>query len=305
MKTVILNETDQSLQIVLGGAVTTNQVRFVAQYVDVDTTASPRTYTPDNTHGTSNDTTDVDAVAAPASNHYREVYELTVYNQDTVTVNLTVKLDDGGTERIFFKGNLAVGGTWNLSTFDAAGSLALALDDLTDVGISGAAAGQVLAHNGSGWVNAYGGKLIQEVGAQDGAVATGTTVIPYDDTIPQNTEGDQYLSQTITPKMSTSTLYNEVSIFASSSVLSYIIAALFQDTTVGALAVGAERGDVGTGIYNVKFTHKMTSGTTSATTFKVRIGGSSAGTITFNGESGARKFGGVFSSSLIIREVAP
>ncbi len=41
--------------------------------------------------------------------------------------------------------------------------------------------------------------VVQVVNTQDGAVATGTTVLPWDDTIPQNTEGDQYMSLSITP----------------------------------------------------------------------------------------------------------
>jgi hypothetical protein len=47
----------------------------------------------------------------------------------------------------------------------------------------------------------------------------------------------------------------------------------------------------------------MTSGTTSATTFKVRAGANAAGTTTFNGTAGARLFGGVMASSMVIREV--
>ena len=40
------------------------------------------------------------------------------------------------------------------------------------------------------------GKLLQQVNFQSGAVATGTTIFPEDDTIPQNTEGDQYMEYT-------------------------------------------------------------------------------------------------------------
>jgi hypothetical protein len=50
-------------------------------------------------------------------------------------------------------------------------------------------------------------------------------------------------------------------------------------------------------------THYMTAGTTSATTFKVR-GGVNAGTLTFNGEVGARLFGGVCASSITVTEIA-
>ncbi len=50
----------------------------------------------------------------------------------------------------------------------------------------------------------------QVVVTQTGAVASGTTVIPYDDTIPQNTEGDEYITRSITPKSATSKLVIDV-----------------------------------------------------------------------------------------------
>lgn len=40
-----------------------------------------------------------------------------------------------------------------------------------------------------------------------------------------------------------------------------------------------------------------------ATTFKVRIGGTSAGATTFNGSGGGRKLGGVMASSITITEI--
>jgi U3 small nucleolar RNA-associated protein 20 len=50
------------------------------------------------------------------------------------------------------------------------------------------------------------------------------------------------------------------------------------------------------------FSHYMTAGTTSSTTFRVRAGAAGAATTTFNGTAGARKFGGVASSSITITE---
>ena len=144
--------------------------------------------------------------------------------------------------------------------------------------------------------------VLQQVYSQTGAVATGTTTIPLDDTIPQNTEGDQYLSLAITPKISTSKLVIDVVAFCSYSVAGYIIASLFQDSTANALAAVAQYQATGTGAIVLKFTHQMTSGTTSATTFKVRMGSSTAGTLTFNGASSGRYFGGVAASSITITE---
>jgi len=148
--------------------------------------------------------------------------------------------------------------------------------------------------------------LVQRVISQDGAVATGTTTVPLDDTIPQNTEGVQFLTVTITPTNASNILYIDIVVFAGHSAgSSWVITALFQDTTAGALAAGMAFAGTGTQIIPMRFTHKMVAGTTSATTFKVRVGGHQAGTTTFNGISGARYLGGVMASSITVSELTP
>ena len=138
----------------------------------------------------------------------------------------------------------------------------------------------------------------------DGAVATGTTTIPQDDTIPQNTEGTQFMSQAITPKSATNILVIEAELFVGGSATGLdIVAALFQDTTANALTAKQSWVDVnGRVAGGITVKHVMVAGTTSATTFKVRVGGSSASTITFNGGAGARKYGAIPKSSMIITE---
>lgn len=145
---------------------------------------------------------------------------------------------------------------------------------------------------------------IQIVNTQTGAVATGTTTLPFDDTIPQNTEGDQYMTLAVTPKRTTSILEIRVVAFATNSAGGGRLGvALFQDATANALAAGFGGTNV-IGPLPLVLTHRMTSGTTSATTFKVRIGNSSAGTTTFNGDASARIYGGVLASSITITEIA-
>jgi hypothetical protein len=144
--------------------------------------------------------------------------------------------------------------------------------------------------------------LLQRVNTQTGAVATGTTTMPHDDTIPQNTEGDQFMSLSITPKSTTSKLVIDVIVNVSSSVSNYIITALFQDSTANAIAVSSDfQGNAGQPEC-VPLRHTMTSGTTSATTFKVRVGANNANTMTFNGTVSARDYGGVIASSITISE---
>lgn len=142
----------------------------------------------------------------------------------------------------------------------------------------------------------------QIVSTQTGAVATGTTLLPWDDTIPQITEGTEFMTRTITPQSATSTLRIDVVFNFSNSASDVITAALFQDATANALSAVSSTALDQT---NVRFSWVMTSGTTSLTTFRVRAGPSGGGTITFNGNSSARKLGGVMASSIIVTEILP
>ena len=147
--------------------------------------------------------------------------------------------------------------------------------------------------------------VVQQVNTQTGALATGTTVIPFDDTIPQNTEGTEFMTLAITPTSATNNLFIQVDAICSYSIANGMTAALFQDSTASALAAASEYQTTGTGITTISFNHTMAAGTTSATTFKIRIGGETAGTLTFNGIAGGRIMGGVYASSVTITEVAP
>ena len=152
------------------------------------------------------------------------------------------------------------------------------------------------------------GQVLQVVNYQTGAVATGTTTIPYDDTVPQNTEGTEFMSLAITPRSATSILVIGVVWNGTISTVAAanLCMALFQDSTASALASAQLASISASANLNVSLVHKMTSGTTSATTFKVRVGGSAvAGTTTFNGQSAARLYGGTLASSITITEVVP
>src|SRR5258708_5751039 len=63
------------------------------------------------------------------------------------------------------------------------------------------AAGQALVTNGAAANPSWQGQMVaQVVNTETGAVATGTTTLPGAvDTIPTNTQGDQYMSLAITP----------------------------------------------------------------------------------------------------------
>lgn len=150
------------------------------------------------------------------------------------------------------------------------------------------------------------GTVVQRARSQTGAVATTTTVLPNDDTIPQNTEGGEFMTQAVTPSAASNLLRVSASFYGGCSVNGAHAVALFQDATANALAaswspvanVAATQG------HHVALSHLMRPGTTSSTTLKLRAGPASAGTLTFNGAGGARALGGVGSSFLEIEEIA-
>ena len=148
------------------------------------------------------------------------------------------------------------------------------------------------------------GHVLQVVNFQTGVVNTGTTTMALDNTIPQQTEGNEFMTLAITPTSSSNKLLIEVSIQLDKNNGNTYMVALFQDSTANALA-GIFTGGRGSGQseYN-SFKHFMTAGTTSATTFKVRAGSDGSGTITFNGRGGGAMFGGVSVSSITITEIS-
>lgn len=146
-------------------------------------------------------------------------------------------------------------------------------------------------------------EVVQQVGTAYSAVATGTTSIPQDDTIPQNTEGDQYMTQVITPKSATSILIIEVDILIANNANNAKLAAIFQDSVANALAAKYVYLGTWTDPTFLVLRHVMVAGTTSPITFKVRGGASGAGTTTFNGANGSRLLGATSKSSIKVTEV--
>ena len=154
-------------------------------------------------------------------------------------------------------------------------------------------------------VNTKGsGKVLQQVNTQTGAVNTGTTIFPEDDTIPQNTEGDEYMTLAITPKSATSTLMIEAQIFYSQSAGTRGGAGIYKDSGADALAFTSNFIKDATSMGNMTVMYSELSGNTTARTYKVRCGNiATAGTFTFNGQAGSRMFGGTVLSTIRIIEI--
>lgn len=146
------------------------------------------------------------------------------------------------------------------------------------------------------------GKIVQVVNTQTGTYSTANGVIPYDNTIPQKTEGREVMTRTITPVSAA----NKLKIDVIAHIGHYdqpCTAALFQNSLSNALACGVHQGRYNQ-VFPVVFTHFMIAGTTSMITFKVRVGCTS-GNIVFNGRGNGDgpKYGGVLASSITVTEI--
>jgi hypothetical protein len=135
-----------------------------------------------------------------------------------------------------------------------------------------------------------------------GVYASGTGLIPEDNTTPQNTEGDEYMQLQVSPLQTTSKLEISCNIFISNSRDNPRIAAIFQDSNANAIASGSHYDSTASAMTPILLNHFMTSGTTNTTTFKVRAGSAVASTTYFNGLSGGQLFNGTMNSSITIKE---
>lgn len=103
---IILSQTTDKIQVVLAGAVSTNQAQCVASWRDI--TATP-TYVAGRSLANTNSTTDVDLIASPAASTQRVIDYISVYNNDSASITVTVKYDASGTDYILWKGALTAG----------------------------------------------------------------------------------------------------------------------------------------------------------------------------------------------------
>jgi hypothetical protein len=188
---------------------------------------------------------------------------------------------------VAIQGNAAGAGVFTIASPNSASSYTATLPAVTGTLLS----------------NKTPGTVLQVVTYATGAVATGTTTIPWDDTIPQITEGTEFMTLAITPTSATNILIIQVTLQIGFSAGDWTTVALFQDSTANALAATSNNlsGNFGS---PQTFSYKMTAGTTSSTTFRVRGGAGSAGTVTINGSASARRLGGVMASTMIITEIA-
>jgi hypothetical protein len=150
-------------------------------------------------------------------------------------------------------------------------------------------------------------KVVQVVNTIVTGAANGTTQMPYDNTIPQNSEGTEFMTLAVTPTNSSNKLKIDVVLVLVNSAVVFQCAALFQDSTANALAAAADFIASATGGCIMAFSYYMTAGTTSSTTFKVRSGGNAPGTTYLNSHPSFSTgvFNATCASSITITELTP
>ena len=127
------------------------------------------------------------------------------------------------------------------------------------------------------------------------------TAFDIDDSIPQNDEGVEVITLSITPIYSISNLLIEFTGFATTNGAKSG-GALFQDSTANALTAVAYHSQ-GTQTRSFFMSHIMQSGTTSSTTFKVRIGcDTSTCYVNAANTGGGQNYDGVAATLLTITE---
>lgn len=145
------------------------------------------------------------------------------------------------------------------------------------------------------------GQRVQLSKSISGAVATGATVTPEDDTLPQNTEGDQYFSLSITTTSAANPLHISAQVYGSSSSAgARTTTQLHVDAVANTVGVTSNATPGANQMNTQGVAITLLAATIAAV--KLRMGGT-AGTYTLNGNGGVRSFAGAGASFLQVEEV--
>lgn len=147
------------------------------------------------------------------------------------------------------------------------------------------------------------GSIINRAYAEVLTSSTTTAAIPTDDTIPQITEGTEVITCAYTPLLSTSKLRIRIRMPVACSSNATLVLALFRDSTANALAANLQEiAGASNGSTVLALETEVDASSTSATTFRARVG-TNTGTVTWNGIGGSRRLGGVSRITIVIDEI--
>jgi hypothetical protein len=104
-----LNASTDKLEIVLSGAVATNQLQWNVSWQDI--TSAGMTLPQSAGAGNTNNTTAVQIVGSPAASTTRQVTSINIYNADTATSTVIVRKDVSGSKYVLVKYAVTSGDT--------------------------------------------------------------------------------------------------------------------------------------------------------------------------------------------------
>jgi hypothetical protein len=102
---IALDSTLKSLELVLGGVITTTEPDWTIAYTDIDATTLGVTAVFEG-DGQANGSTAVTIAAAPSSGKTRQILHISVVNRDTVAATVIIQINNNGTVRQLWRGSL-------------------------------------------------------------------------------------------------------------------------------------------------------------------------------------------------------
>ena len=104
---IILTSVNRKLEMVLAGAITTNDLQAICHFETVRAEEAQEGYGCEIVE--SNDTTAVTILSAPRAGESKLAKSISIYNADTTDVTMTFRYNDNGTSYTIFKATLATG----------------------------------------------------------------------------------------------------------------------------------------------------------------------------------------------------
>jgi hypothetical protein len=306
----VVGTATNGINIVGNGATFTLTASLSGLYTDGDfifrndVAATPRVITISNSNANALSSANLTIAVPDASFDPFTLYQV------NATQTYSFGIDNSDSDKLKLTDGINPSNGTEILSIDPTSANAITINNAYTLPTADGAITQVLTTDGSGavsWQNPPAtSKMVQYVYARTTAYVKCTTVIPLDDTIPQNTEGNEVITLTITPTDVNNLLIIK---FTGSGEVeqpnNVPIIALFQDAGVHALAAALAGSTTIIALYsNYILTHTMLAGTVIATTFKVRAGPNIPGFVAINGGL-SRNFGGVASTVLEIWEVTP